>query len=46
MAGGTGAWQGNMQQQQQQPIIVQADINYDSYAAVKASTHHDIKLNN
>ena len=46
MAGGTGAWQGNMQQQQQQPIIVQADINYDSYAAVKASTHHDIKWNN
>ena len=46
MAGGTGAWQGNMQQQRQQPIIVQADINYDSYAAVKASTHHDIKWNN
>ena len=46
MAGGTGAWQGNMQQQQQQPIIVQADLNYDSYAAVKASTHHDVKWNN
>ena len=39
MAGGTGAWQSNAQQNQK-PIIVNATMAYDGYAAVKAATHH------
>ena len=45
MAGGTGAWKGNMQQNQKQPVIVDAHLSYDAYAAVKASQHHNNKWN-